>query len=89
MLGIRRLLHRSEEERLDWMPVPQQNQQPHDASEQTIRQCNNYFTPARYYCVETICAPCGVVIAWAKFAKSESPTKILDFLQNVYPNQDQ
>ena len=41
--------------------------------------------PQRFYCVETICAPCGVVIAWAKFAKAESPTNILHFLQTVYP----
>ena len=35
-----------------------------------------------------ICAPCGVVIAWAKFAKSESPTNILQFLERVYPTHD-
>ncbi len=42
----------------------------------------------RFYCVETICALCGVVIAWAKFAKSESPTNILAFLQSVFPTED-
>jgi hypothetical protein len=45
----------------------------------------NYFGPARYYCVETAVAPCGVVLAWANFAKSESPTHILQFLQSVFP----
>lgn len=40
-------------------------------------QYSNYFTSRRFYCVETICAPCGVVIAWAKFANAESPTNIL------------
>ena len=35
-----------------------------------------------------VCAPCGVVIAWTKFAKSESPTKILQFLGRVYPSED-
>ena len=48
----------------------------------------HYFGPARYYCVETICAPCGVVKAWTKFDKSESPTKILDFIARVYPDPD-
>ncbi|KAF8874106.1 hypothetical protein CPB84DRAFT_1817930 [Gymnopilus junonius] len=43
----------------------------------------NYFSPAHYYCVETICAPCGIVIAWTKFACSESTTNILNFLASV------
>jgi hypothetical protein len=38
--------------------------------------------------VETICAPCGIVIAWTKFAKSESPTNILNFLETVYPTEE-
>jgi len=38
--------------------------------------------------VETICAPCGVVIAWAKFAKAESPTNILAFLETVFPTEE-
>jgi hypothetical protein len=37
--------------------------------------------------VETICAPCGVVIAWTKFAKAESPTNILKFLDEIYPTE--
>ena len=41
-----------------------------------------------FYCVETICAPCGVVIAWTKFAKAESPTNILHFLATVYPTPE-
>ena len=36
---------------------------------------------------ETICAPCGVVIAWTIFAKAESETNILDFLTATYPNE--
>jgi hypothetical protein len=36
--------------------------------------------------VETICAPCGVVISRGKFSKAESPTNILDFLDKVYPD---
>jgi hypothetical protein len=48
----------------------------------------NYFTPSYFYCVETICAPCGIVIAWTKFAKSESPTNILNFLETVYPTEE-
>ena len=64
---------------------------PHDAPPEPestrVGFVKNYFTPGHFYCVETICAPCGVVIAWAKFDKSESPTNILNFLAKVYPNE--
>ena len=46
---------------------------------------DNYFKAPRFYCVETICAPCGVVLAWTKFDKAESPTNILNWLELVYP----
>ena len=84
ILGIQRLLRRAEEEHLDWLPARTSNTQQHDQPA-PVSNHRNYFTAARYYCVETICAPCGVVIAWAKFAKSESPTEILKFLEEVYP----
>jgi len=89
LLGIRRILRRTEEERLPWLPAPNRNVQPHDQPVRAVaprNQLKNYFIAPRFYCVETICAPCGVVIAWAKFAKAESPTNILDFLDKVYPN---
>ncbi|TDL17112.1 hypothetical protein BD410DRAFT_816582 [Rickenella mellea] len=47
---------------------------------------DNFFTAARFYCVETICAPCGVVIAWK--TKAESPTNILNFLERVFPTAE-
>ncbi|KAF9496222.1 hypothetical protein BDN71DRAFT_1482258 [Pleurotus eryngii] len=49
---------------------------------------NNYFSAPRFYFVETICAPCGVVIAWCKFAKAEGVAKILRFLEDVYEDPD-
>ena len=51
------------------------------------REHKNYFSVPRFYCVETICAPCGVV-AWAKFPKAESPTNILAFLENVFQTEE-
>ena len=33
-------------------------------------------------------APCGVVIAWTKFDKAESPTNILKFLEEVFPTEE-
>ena len=46
----------------------------------------HFFCAGRFYCVETICAPCGVVIAWTTFDRGESPTRILNFLGTVYPS---
>ena len=84
--GARRMLRRPAEN-LPWNPAPGSYSQPHD--ELTPEpQRGHYFAPSRTYCIETICAPCGTVIAWAKFAKSESPTNILEFLESVYPTEE-
>jgi len=72
---------------LSWQANTTGQTQPHDEPEPDQQGSKNYFTPAKFYCVETICAPCGVVIAWAKFAKAESPTNILNFLETVYPSE--
>ena len=64
------------------------NPQQHDDQNTEPQPLPNYFRAARFYCVETIVAPCGVVIAWAKFPKSESPTNILNFLAKVYPTEE-
>jgi hypothetical protein len=69
------------------VPAVEHAHQPHDQPvEESRQQVKYHFTAPRFYCVETICAPCGVVIAWTKFAKSESPTNILNFLDSVYPD---
>src|SRR5271168_2591379 len=47
-----------------------------------------YFSAKQFYCVETVCAPCGVVIAWTKFDKSESPTQILKILESIYQTEE-
>lgn len=85
--GICRILQRPGE-RQPWNhTVRQPNVQRHDDINDDPPPPANYFSPAQYYCVETICAPCGVVIAWTKFDKSESPTRILNFLESVYPEE--
>jgi hypothetical protein len=71
---------------MPWQETLATNNQPHDEPAEEIRR-SHYFSPSRFYCIETICAPCGVVIAWAKFAKAESPTNILHFLESVYPTE--
>ena len=62
--GVRRIL-RNIGENLPWQPNIQRNLQPHD---QVVpeHQKKNYFSPNCFYCVETICAPCGTVIATSR-----------------------
>ena len=59
-------------------PEPAQAVKAHDADQPAEEGRKHYFSPNQFYCVETLCAPCGVVVAWTKFDKSESPTKILN-----------
>jgi hypothetical protein len=84
--GYRRALRRPDET-WPWMPQAPDQVQPHD-EEPAVRSRDSFIAP-RMYCVETICAPCGVVVAWTKFSKAESPTNILNFLGSVYPEKDQ
>jgi hypothetical protein len=85
MAGFRRML-RQPAENLSWQPAASTDIQPHDEFEANVQRSASFIAP-RFYCTETICAPCGVVIAWTKFAKSESPTKIINFLESVYPSE--
>src|SRR5438309_10755040 len=41
----------------------QANKQPYNEEPAEELAKKNYFSPAQFYCMETICAPCGVVIA--------------------------
>ncbi|TFK17652.1 hypothetical protein FA15DRAFT_683479 [Coprinopsis marcescibilis] len=66
-----------------------QTYQPHNELQQDQSSLKHYFGPKHYYCVETICYRYGVVKAWAKFAKSESPKKILKFLAAVFPTKEE
>ena len=76
-------------ESYSWQPNTRgPNPQRHDDPSSDPPLPLNYFSPARFYCVETLCAPCGVVIAWTKFARSESTTNILNFLGSVYQTED-
>jgi hypothetical protein len=72
-----------------WQPGLRRTFQAHDGDHVVEIQRKNYFGPSQFYCVETICAPCGVVVAWTKFDKSESPTNILNFLNQVYPTDSE
>lgn len=84
--GAKRML-RAPEENLPWQSASSSYTQAHDESAPEAQR-KHYFTASRFYCVETICAPCGVVIAWTKFDKAESPTNILQFLEKVYPTEE-
>jgi hypothetical protein len=67
--------------------IPQPHDEEVDEATQPAQWRKNYFSPNRSYCVETVCAPCGVVLAWTKFAKSESPTNILNWIGQLFPNK--
>ncbi|KAF8988992.1 hypothetical protein BDQ17DRAFT_1257340 [Cyathus striatus] len=90
VLGVRRIIRRTEEEGGPaWLrQLRRRNNPPHDQPNNETQEPDNYFTAPRFYCVETICAPCGVVIAWTKFVKSEGAAQIMDFLEDVYPTQE-
>jgi hypothetical protein len=86
--GVRRMLQRPGENN-PWEPCRRgPNPQQHDDPNAEPQPPPNYFRAGRFYCVETICAPCGVVIAWTKFPKSESPTNILNFFGKVYLTEE-
>ncbi|KAF9000497.1 hypothetical protein BDQ17DRAFT_1391316 [Cyathus striatus] len=78
--GAQRMLCKPAEN-LPWNKTRRRHvQQPHDESDNEISNKKHYF--------KTICAPCGAVIAWTKFVKSESATNILKFLEDVFPNEE-
>ena len=79
---------RQSAENLEWLPSRQRDPLPHDGPVPSERENKSYFSPNRFYCVETICAPCGTVIAWTKFDRAESPTNIMRFLNQIYPTQN-
>ncbi|KAF8869479.1 hypothetical protein CPB84DRAFT_1818630 [Gymnopilus junonius] len=88
--GVRRLLQRIEEN-LPWQqrttqPAARAHDNHEDDDDPPPRA--HFFGSSKFYCVETVCAPCGVVIAWTKFNKSESPTHILNFLQSIFPTRE-
>ncbi|KAF8989003.1 hypothetical protein BDQ17DRAFT_1393356 [Cyathus striatus] len=90
VLGIRRIIRRSVEEGAPtWMcQLNRRNNQPHDEPASQAQDPDNYFVAPRFYCVETLCAPCGVVIAWIKLVKSEGASQIMDFLEDIYPTPE-
>ena len=78
------------DETLPWQNRQNSDSVPHDqpVSDSGIDNRKHYFGPSKFYCVEIACAPCGAVVAWTKFDCSESPTKILQFLETIYPTPE-
>ncbi|TFK60385.1 hypothetical protein BDN72DRAFT_905015 [Pluteus cervinus] len=91
--GYRRALRRTDNN-WDWVPhsirglPPAHDDDNDDDGEVLDTGRKNYFSASKFYCVETVVAPCGVVIAWTLFDKAEAPTKILRFLEEVFPTSD-
>jgi hypothetical protein len=86
LAGVKRMLQWPAET-LPWKPSTERPVQPHDQPT-TETQGKHFFGPSRFYCVETICSPCGVVVAWTKFDKAESPTNILKWLESTESQPD-
>src|SRR6266581_5797598 len=85
--GLQRIICTGAQE--PWQRGPNNHStQLHDTDHPEEQERKNYFSPNCWYCVETMCALCGVVLACTKFAKSESPTNILGWLKEVYPLQE-
>ena len=85
------MLRQSEEEKLPWLPTSNRIVQPHDEPalpSAAGSQIKTYFVAPHWYCVEIMTTPCGVPLAWEKFARSESPDNILNFLDRVYPDEE-
>lgn len=90
--GIRRMISRPNEQ------LPWQNQRhaqentahddPAPENDDAPVQKKHYFGPAKFYCTETACYPCGVVLGWDLFDKAESPTNILRFLECIFPTAE-
>ncbi|KAF9039092.1 hypothetical protein BJ165DRAFT_1551557 [Panaeolus papilionaceus] len=87
--GLRRALQRPAEREAWQGELTTQNQHEHDEEQDDADTRKHYFGSSRFYCVETLCAPCGTVIAWTLFSKAESPTQILEFLSDVYPTAEE
>ena len=68
LAGSKRMLNR-QQENLEWNPKNKCESQPHDQPPAKEKKTKHFFGPATFYCVETICNPCGVVEAWAKICK--------------------
>ena len=61
-----------------WQPATESSAQPHDEPAPEV-QYATYSMPRQFCCVETICAPCGVVIAWATLHFQNHPHTLWSF----------
>ena len=61
LAGVRQML-RQPGENVDWLPNLQHNPLPHDGPVPPDRENKHCFSPNRFYCVDTVCAPCGTVM---------------------------
>ncbi|KAF8954384.1 hypothetical protein BDZ97DRAFT_1908272 [Flammula alnicola] len=60
LAGVKKMIQRPQES-MPWQPGIRRTVQPHDQDEDIEIPQDHYFGPARFYCVETICAPCDYI----------------------------
>jgi len=89
---VRRLIREDRSDNREWSQHGQQLriQPQHDDDVDVAHRLRpNYFFPSRFYCLELMVNPCGVPEAWALFDGSESPTAIINFIQEHHPEPHQ
>jgi hypothetical protein len=52
----------------------------------SLRRTQHTWQYRHVHCVETVTRPCGCIIAWSKFPTSESPTNIVQMLEQIFPS---
>jgi hypothetical protein len=80
-------MQRATKEKRPWDGSGRAPAAAHDAEQDDVEddEQDNYFSPGRFYCVELMVRPCGMPIAWDLFDKSESPSKIVNFIERHHP----
>jgi hypothetical protein len=90
-MSARRVIARRPLEAAPWRPdIPNQVHPAHDEpeGEEHASQYSHYFVAGHFWCVETMMRPCGVVLAWDLWDKSESVSKIAAFIQKHHPTPE-
>ncbi|EJD32917.1 hypothetical protein AURDEDRAFT_77376, partial [Auricularia subglabra TFB-10046 SS5] len=88
VIGMRRRIRQANTDPREWNPNQRTrpNAPAHDDDGEPILPARkNFFAPGRWYCLELMVAPCGMPVAFELFDKSESPTKIINFIEKHHP----
>jgi len=69
--------------------IPHHHRKGNDSPAQpTLSRIQHTWQYRHIHCLETVTRPCGCIIAWTKFPTSESPTNIVNMLQEIFPTAE-